>query len=325
MPNKTTSTTIPRGDLQGSLMEHPGTQRYIADRIAPKMTVPKKAGVYGVIPVEALLTLPGSIERAAKAGYNRSDWDLEDKAYRCREYGHEEQADDGEAEDYSTYFDYETVLALRGNVIVDVMRERRLVSLLHNVTTLPLTGNTGLSISVEWDNADTAVPIDNIMAGFEGIRKRSGLTPDLLQLSWYGWRDMWQCAQVRNSISHAITINIPEPENEAAHRDLAGVLGVKQIVVGDAVYNSAKKGQTAVIEEGWSAEYAALLVTPKGPDIAQPCALRTYSYDADGGMKSVEQYREDGTRSDVIRVRQVVQEGFVQTACAFLFGNCRST
>jgi hypothetical protein len=324
MPNKTTGTTIPRGDLKGSLMEHPGKQRYIADILAPVTPVPDKVGVFGVIPVEAFLTMPPSIERAPKAGYNRTEWDLEDQTYRCKEYGHEEVKDDGEAKRYQDYFDYETVLAMRGDTILNVMRERRLVSLLHNETTFPLSGNTGLSLAVEWDNNSSATPIDNIQAGLAGIRARSGLTADTLQVSWNGWRDLWQCDQVRNSFSHAISINIPEPENAAANRDLAGVLGVKQLVVGDAVYNSAAKGQAAVLSEGWSNEYAALLVTPSGPDIAQPCGLRTMSYDADGGIKTVEEYREDPTRSDVIRVRQVVQEKIIQQACIFLFGNCRS-
>jgi len=122
MPNKTTGTTIPRGDLKGSLMEHPGKQRYIADILAPVTPVPDKVGVFGVIPVEAFLTMPPSIERAPKAGYNRTEWDLEDQTYRCKEYGHEEVKDDGEAKRYQDYFDYETVLAMRGDTILNVMR-----------------------------------------------------------------------------------------------------------------------------------------------------------------------------------------------------------
>lgn len=323
MPNKSTSTSVPRGDLLGSLMEAPSDVVYIASEIFPETPVPKKSGTFGVIPLAAMLTMPPSIERAPKAGYNRTDWDFEEGTYRCKEYGHEEPKDDSEAENYSDYFNYEVVLAERGNRIVDTKREQRVAALLHNTSTFALSGNTGKNLSIEWDNSASCTPIDDMQDGINGVRARCGMTPNLLQISFPAWRDLWQCSQVRNAIATVITKDVPDVTNEAARRALAGVLGIKKIAVGDAVVNSAKKGQAPVIGEIWSAEYAALVVANPSKDIAAPTAGRTFYWEADGGMKFVDDYRDERTRGDVVRVRQNVQEKFVYTECVYLFGNCR--
>lgn len=318
MPNKTTSTSIPRGDLMGSLMEAPSQQNYLALQIYPAFPVPSKTGAFGTIPLEAMVTLPSNLGREAKGGYTRSDWTFEEQTYACKEYGHEEVADDGEAKIYANYFNYEQVMSARGFGIVKLKQEVRLKTLLHNTTTFPLSGNTGLDTSVTWVTAATADPIGDVSAGIAGVRARCGLKADAMQISFNTWRALWECDAVRQSMKYVTAMTVPDPTNVDAANTLAKTLGLSKILIADAFYNSAAKGATPVVADVWSDSYAFLFVSAKTNDIGEPCLGRTMSYAEDGGVLTVEQYRDEKVRSDIYRVRQVVQEKTLYTACGYL-------
>ncbi len=321
MPNKSTGTTIPRGDLYGSLEEAPRQQNLIGTSLLPPMKTPLKTGSFGVIPMEAMITLPASIKRSPKTGYARGDWTFESLSYACDEYGWEEVSDDGEARNYANYFDYQAVLAGRGNTIVDLMQEKRVMSLLHNTTTFPLSGNTGKSVSVEWDTS-TADILGDINDGIAGVRARSGLVPDTLQVAFNTWRDMWVNAGIRGAVQYVMQANIPSPDDLGARTEMARIVGLRNpIEVAYAYSNTAAEGQTPTPSDVWDDEYAVLLLKGIPENVQAAGAGHTFYWDEDGGLKAVEEYREDRTRGGVIRVRQVVQEKLKFPEVVYLFGN----
>lgn len=321
MPNRATSTNIPRRDILGSMMKAAPTATFIAGSIFSPFPVMAERGSYGVIPIAALKSR-AQVRREPKSGYNRSDWTFQDTTYRCRVFGHEELRDDNEASVYGDFFDYETMLAMRGRDILLREQEIRARDAIHNTTTFPQSGNTGLAVTNEWDDASNAVPVDDIQAGREGIRAQCGLLPNVLQIAWTTWFDLWRCNQVVDRIKYTVTPEVPLPGNAAARGALAAFLGLDEILVADQWYNSAIEGQTETVSEVWTNEYAFLFYrNPQTRDLQGPTLGRMFHYDANGGLLDVLMWRDERVESDVYRVKQCVQEKVEFSACGFLFSN----
>jgi hypothetical protein len=321
MPNRTTSTAVYRSDLTGYFYENRARQNYLALQIMPEFEVPDKTGSFPVVPLEALLT-PQEVRRAAGAEYHTSDHMMEDSTYAVKEYGHQMTLDDGERKVYEKKGNYDQLIAERLRTIILLKQEIRVKDVCHNTTTFAQSGNTGLAVQNEWDDATNAVPIDDIQAGIAGIRARGGPTDNLkLQVAYSTWIDLWRCDQIRDNIKHTSRVTTPERDDSGALAEMAAQLGVKEILVGEAYYNSANDGGTVSISDVWSNEYAFLFNAPMGNDLSEPCFARTMTWAQDGGLLHAEQYRDENRRSDKLRVRQWTQEKTFLTACAFLFSN----
>lgn len=318
MPTLHTSATIPRQDLAGSLMETSLDQMGpIASLLMPEFPVPEQNGRFGKVPVEALLAR-ADVRRAARGKYNRSTWELEDDSYNCDEYGHEEVADERERRMYDMYLDYEVVLSRRGQGILVREQEIRTKDLLHNTSTFPQSGNTGVAVTNEWDDAANATPIDDVHAGIEGIRARCGLVPDTLQVAFSTLFDLSRCDQILERLKYT-----EKPGGLLPAAEIARALGIKRVVApGSAsMYNSANLGLAPSLADIWSNEYAFLCVTDASKDISAPCIGKTFVWEEDGGMLTVEQYPDPESRADIYRVRQSTDEKVLLTACGYLFSN----
>lgn len=315
-----TTTERPRGELLGLALQTRPPQG-IATRIFQPLATMKKSGVWWKAPLRTQIDNP-KIERAPGSTYARTTTKLESDTYACQEYGHEEFYDDSQAAEYGDVLDYETVLVTRGYNVVTLAQEIRAAALIHNTSTFALSGNTGLSVTNEWDDAANATPIDDIQAAREGIRARCGLSPTSIQISWKAWFDLWKVDSLLNRIKYVVRADTPQPGNADAERALAQILGLDEVIVADPFYLTSAEGQTDAIGDVYSDEYAFVFVRSRNPaDMSEPCLGRTFHWDQDGGLMLAEEYYSSERRGRVFRVRQSVQQKISQTACGFLLGN----
>lgn len=301
-----TSTAIPRQDLAGSLMTTKMLYAAIATAIFVPFTVGLKRGGFGKIPLAALLQRVNAA-RAASGHYNRSTWKFDDDSYACQEFGHEETKDDSEAKMYGSVMDYEAVLAGRGRGIIVREQEARVQAIVHSTSNFPLSGNTGKTVSNAWSDRTNATPITDCADARAGVRARYGFDPDTIQISRDRWDPLWQNAQIRDNSKYVMNIEAPMP-SDAARAHMASMLGFRELLIGDMPYNSADEGQTASVANIWPANRVFVFKKAESQDIAEPCIGRTMSWEEDGGLLLVEEYRSEDRRSDVIRVRQHLQE-----------------
>lgn len=304
---KSTSTSLPRQDLAASLMSTAMLWTPIADVLFPEFPTPKKSGGFGVVPAKALLQR-ADVARAKDGGYNRTTWVFQDDSYSCKEYGHEERADDSERENYSDVLDYEMVLAHRGRMILAREREARVTSIVLNTTNFPLSGNTGKTVSTAWTNTSTATPIADCASARDGIRNRYGITGDCIVIPISRWDYLWQNSSIRDGMKYVVKVDVPDVTDMAARAALAQALGFRELFIGDMPYDSADEGQTVSISNLWTATRAFVFRRARTRDLAEPCLGRTMAWQQDGGVLAVEEYRSEDRRSDVYRVRQHVQE-----------------
>jgi hypothetical protein len=321
MPTITPGTTIPRTDLMGSFTENTGAVDTIAAEVFPDFETPDQSGSFGVTPMAAHLS-DQNVDRAMDGSYPRSTWKLEDASYKTVEYGHEERLDDRKSKMFRNFFDFEMTRAVRIRNILRRKRAIRVAALLHNTTTLPLSGTTGLAITDEWDDKTNAIPVDNIAFGLQCIRDRGGdASRAILQISWRAQYDLSRTNQIRSVLAYT-----KMPEGLIPLNDLAQALGVRKVIAASAQKNTANDGLAESLADVYHPEYAALVVPPSGLDIEEPCFGRSFYWTGDGGgtpdEPALEEYYEDARRGSVLRGRHDVQEKVLFSGAAFLFGNC---
>lgn len=314
MPRPTGSTTLQRPDLAKIAVEYVDDQKaYVGLKVAPLFMVEDQAADYPVFPVEAATELP-DVKRAPRGAYNRGDWEFETDTYACVEKGWEEPVDEVEAKLYARYFDVEKVCAKRATGILLRAQEKRILDQLQD------TGNfSATSVSNEWDDATNATPYVDVKTGKETIEAVTGLEPDVLVIAYTTYHDLGMCSKILDRIKYT------HPEvvkGELSRALLAEAFGIQEVLVSRGAYNSAKKGQTAVLTKFWDEEYAFLCCTGSSDDLTEPQVMRTFLWKKDSPSNlMVESYYENARRSDVIRVRHYPDEEILWAPAGYLMDN----
>jgi hypothetical protein len=329
MPRPTSDTLIQRPDL-GMLveeyMDQAPTMGYIGLDVMPIKTVQKQSATYPVLPKEALLKIPDT-SRTPRGAYNRSDYEFENGFYATQENGWEEAIDDTERKLYASMFDAEAVATRRAVKIILGSQEKRISAMVFNASNF-----TPNAVTTEWDTAATATPVADVNAGKLSVRSACGMLPNTLIISYTTFVNLRSCDEITELIKYTFPgIDI----NRMTRQQLAAVFDIPQVLVGGAIYDSAKKGQAASITDLWSYEYAMLTVASASEDILEPCIGRTFLWTEDSAENTiVESYRDEARRSDIVRVRHNTQERLLKSydssdtaksdiaaACSYLLSN----
>jgi hypothetical protein len=273
----------------------------------------KKEASFSKVTREGLLRRSDT-KRASGAAYNRDDIYTEDDTFLCEEYGFEEKVPDDERALYASDFDAEEIAALTALNRVLIDYEIRCATALMNETTW--TGATlATTAGTAWATVATATPITDVIAAKEKSRELTGIEPNSVIMSRAVFNILLRTKEVRDAIAY-----VAIPTVDVIKAALAGLMGVEQLLVGGCRYNSAKEGQTFSGSDVWGVTscMVARIATPGAP-LRTPCVGRTVIWTADAAENVLtEQYREEQTRSDIIRVRQHQDEKILDASFAHL-------
>lgn len=285
---------------------------FIGTSVLPVFETPVQTANYPVITKESLLALPDT-KRAARSAYARSDWEFDDGTFACKEFGWEEPVDDSEAALYRNFFDAEVVATQRATSILLRNQEKRIADKLTS------TGTFGThNVGVKWDVPATCKPRNDVQDAALSIYNGTGLTANAFVCSKKTLDLILTCSQFQEATKYTTAALLAPLEEQ--RRLVAMFLGVEQVLVGNAVYNSGKKGAAFSATEIWSnAKGIVCRVATEPQNLKEACIGRTFLWTEDSPQNlTTEQYREDQTRSDVYRVRHNVDEAFVFTGALYL-------
>lgn len=324
MPSPSSALVTLRPDLAQSFMQFDlamSFRGFVAQRLLPVIDVAKQSGNFGIIPLEQLLQNPDTA-RAPGSGYNRGRWDFQPSTYNTIEHGHEEPVDDAEAEMYSAYFDAEQIGGLRAYDAVLRGLEIRAAAVLQNTSTFTgaMTGAAASTYAAA--NWATATPINDIETGIQAVWNNSGLWPNVIEMSRKTFRNLRQCQQIIDRIKYS---GIVDPRaGKITAEALAQVFDVEEIVVAGEAQNTANEGQTRSLSSIWTDQYIGIYRVARTADPREPCVGRIFNYDADGGTigGTVEAYREESKRSEIIRVRNQTDEHLLYAQAGYLLTGC---
>ena len=313
MPAPSNSNAIIRPELATCAFEYSmdsAKMGYIGPQVLPVFESDIEAGQYPVIPIEALLSIPHT-ERADGSAYNRDDFQYGEADFICKENGFESPIDDKQVKRLSRYFDAELVATQRCMNVILRRQEKRIADLVYNETNFTPHG-----VTHAW-NLDSAVPLTDVNAGIEAIEETTGLSPNTLIINKPIFRALGLCPALIDRIKYT-NPNVQLGQVPASL--LAEYFGVDRVLVAGGVYNSANKGLDAAISRIWSSSYAMLCITSSGGmDLREPSLGRTFMWTQDSPSPVVvESYREEQTRSNVIRARQNTAEKLTMGAAGYL-------
>jgi hypothetical protein len=323
MPSPSTSLATLRPDLAASFQQfdiEANLRGMIAGQALPVIEVMVASGKFGKIPISQLLQ-NRETSRAPGAGYSRGKFTFTDDSFSCDEHGAEEPVDDREAKLYANYFDAELVAAQRALSAVLVNMEKRVADLLFNATTWTGAALTTAIVN-EWDDFTNATPIDDVEAAVKKVYDGSGLWPNALIINRKVFRNLRQCTQVINRIASSGAGSATKAA-DITPALLAQVFDLPKILVAGGSRNSASEGAAATPAQIWSGEYAMVARVAETNDIREPCVGRIFHWGEDGSSigGTVETYRCEEIRSDVVRCRNDVDEKVMFVEAAHLLSN----
>lgn len=306
----------PRGDIMGEVIELDTSRfRFVARDVLRPFRVPE---AYGVIPFEpkAYGTTIPNMRRNADGSYTVSEGEKSYKSYQTEEFGHERKLDIRKKNLYRSWFDFENAEARKLYAMLRMREEKDLFDYLFSSANFALSGNTGVTVGVSWATAASAVPQTDVGSALALKKTQTGFQFNTLILTWKAWLEVSRTAHFKDLVKYTRG----DAVNMLAIQELlAAYFGVERVLVADAPYNTAAKGQTASMSNIADTDYIGMAQCATGDSIDEACLGRTFHWDGDdAGLELIETYSEDKRRSDWIRVRQEIDQNYLLTDMFYL-------
>lgn len=268
---------------------------FIGLQVFPPYASPKKTGQFMRIDVAASESLKKNVtERAQKGPYGAVDRTYSKDTFECDDRGLEEFLDDSVTAELADFFSTEqtTSKLLLRSIMFD--HEARVAAEVFNTGNFDSVNSTVAYTAANLATLDAALDIQNAI---KRVMKRGELVNTIIMN-----RDVFD--RIRLSTKLSAFLFGPLGGGQQVTPDmLAKAFGIQQILIADAAYDSAKKGQNAAPEYIWSPNYI-WVGNVQGGDFSAGGAGRTIFWTGDVGATFVtETYRREDIRSDAIRVR----------------------
>jgi hypothetical protein len=315
-----------------------GQRGFIGKELLPFTPVASQAGNYGIITPDQMLIAHEDV-RAPGSSYNRGQSTFKALTYACLEHGVEEAVDDREAKMYANYFDAESFAARRARDTVLRNLERRIIakfldysasSSAHNFITAAAVGTYanacalgGLSAiggaGTSWKTIATADPVTDISAASIAMYAASGFMPDTMVVSFKDYWFLRRNTSIQSQIKYSGLAD-PTLSFGAARQLFAELFGVSKFLVAGAQYASNKQGQALSLASIWTDGYVLIAKTAQSQDFKEPCIGRSFHWTADGSSDNgtVETYRDESRRSNIVRVRLDSDEQVILPTAGYL-------
>ena len=318
----TTSLVTLRPDLVGAIEQFDldaNARGMIGPKIAPPIPTSVKSGNFGYISAKDLLKNPET-RRKPGSGYNTVWGNFTPDTFACEEHGLVEYVDDDERRQFGQYIDSDLLAMKRARSGLLIAYETALWAKAHAISA---TGARAGGYA--WTNHSSATPYADVLAAQKVIFSATGMWPNAMVMSKYRWKDLIVCDELINKIKYSGGYDVLPSQITTAM--VAQALDLDHVILSAAAYNAAHEGQAVSAASLWTDSEAVVLRLPLSDDHREPCWARTFIYDgsmAEGGDTEasqfgviVEQYREEGRRSDAIRVRWAWQIKEIYAAAAY--------
>lgn len=319
MPFAQVGVTVTRPDLGETAKEFAlerSRVNFIGLQILRTKGVQRKSATFPKIKVESYLKLVDT-KRGPRSGYARTGFEFTEGNYSCKENGLEHPLPDAEVEEHAHRFNSEIIST---KIVMDRLlrnQEKRIADLLFNGSTF-----TPTTVGTAWDNAAADV-LGDVETGIEAIRSGTGIRPDVLALSWTTFRAALKTTAIKEAIKYTQAFELLSDQRQM--QLLADYVGVQEVLVGDGVKNTAGEGLPRALSNIWDDDFGLLALRAEDETLEIPQIGRTFVWELDSPENAVvESYREEQTRSDIIRARQNTDETVINTEAAYLMDGLKT-
>ncbi len=274
--------------------------KFIGLRAAPLFEAAKRIAQYLEFNRQSFKKRVTNQTRAPGGAYNRITGEFGRKTYTCEENGLEYPVDDVLKEQYDDMFDAEVAAT-------DILVTQILMG--HEARVAALYSGAGLSntnVTTAWSVVATAVPITDIQKGLNKLNDANGSMPiDVsLIIPRADFQELQKVAEIIALVKYIWSASTMIPVNIPA-ATVAAALGIKEILVAGGSYDAQEEGYAESDTQFWAAGVMYLAVlAPSGSSLRIPSQARTVIWTQDSpDFPTMESYREEQTRSDIVRAR----------------------
>lgn len=312
MPSPSPSTTIQRPDLGATLMQYDLQASMAGFRgleLMPVMEVAEQSANIGRIKLSQLLS-EAETARQSGGGYNRDNFTFDEFFYATQEHGFEVPLDERLTRIYRRFFDAEVVATARARHKVLANQEKRICTKLCDSGSF-----TNEAAAAVWSNHSSATPIADVRKRLIAVRAACGLIPNVVAMDWEAYMHACECDEVLDRIANT-NPNQPKLVNE---QSLATVFNVEKVIVFGSQKNTANPKAAPSLSSHWTRTVVGVGVRSMGGDndLINPSVGRSFHWSEDGSQigATIEQYRSDEKRCDVIRARMDIDERVIYSEC----------
>lgn len=275
--------------------------KFIGLRAAPLFRANKRTGEYPIFNRESFKKRVTNQTRAPGAAYNRITGQFGVQTYACAENGLEYPVDDVFLEQYADLFGAE-------DAATQIIMQQILMG--HEARVAAVYSGAGLSntnVTTAWSTI-TATAINDFEKGFNKLGDACGCRASDLSIviPRADWQELQKVTEIVNltkyvwtgSATGTIPVSVPP-------QVVAQALGCKEILIGEGSYDAQEEGYAESNTQFWTAGviYIALLAGQEA-GLRMPSQARTMLWTGDSpDFPVIETYREEQTRSDIVRGR----------------------
>jgi hypothetical protein len=297
---------------------------FLSPILLPLREVGKRKGTFPVVPRSAHLKHQNT-KSARHASASTSSFGLDEDDFKTVIYNHKGLALDKDAEDLEGFMGLEEETTIHVRMAIDIDVEVDTAAEVFSESRFNPSGNTGITLSNEWDDPTNGTPITDIADGIVKFVTQNGVKPNALVITYYTWvMGLSRNNQVRAALTESygrIKDNIIPLEL------LAAVLSVPRIIVadGDLVKQTANENATPSYSSIWSDEYALLTrIAPEAGTMSTGPVLG-YTMGLDKGRSlQLKSWRQNDPFGTNIFAEREIQLKFMDNAPGYLFKNVKS-
>lgn len=292
---------VPRADLGEALHEMDASaEGFIATEVFPIRDVPRKAATIGVVTREN--TKRADAKHSNGGAFNRVNLTTEDKAYACEDFGLEGVLSDDDRANYASDYDAELETSQIVQRAVLVEQEVRVKTAVFNTTTFTGAALFTDNSAAPWDAAASDA-IGQIQAAKDYVRINSGMPANAIIMGKASLNNLLANTAILARFPGALAIT-----QEMLQTNMAAIFGLEKLIVGTKTYDSAIEGQVFVGADIWPDDYAMVCRISEGPLSSGGLGRTLLWTPLSPDIVNVETYREEQTKSDIIRVEQYCDE-----------------
>lgn len=307
--------TIVNGHINAALTQFAaGTatnaaSRFIADIVAPTITVAKQSDSYYIFGAEDLRIDQAYYSHGAQvARVSRTE---SEGTYSAKEFALEEALPWSKMANADAGLRYErrAVAGLVNKLML--RREKAVADVLFATGTF--TNTAALAAADRWD-VDTSDPVKKVSDCKEAIRLLCGLEPNTVVMGAAVWAALRNHADITSRVA-GLVAGTPATAEQAA-----AALGVERILIGSAVYNSAAEGATASNANVWGKFASVCYIDPAaGRDVDGAIVpMQQFVWDGVAAPFSTFTYESNESRSHIIQCYDAVDAKAISVNSAYL-------
>lgn len=305
------SNAVYRADLSGYVFETASWEdALIADKVLPVVTSMTKDGQYPKFKKKTGKLLKRGVKaRAPYGAYPRDTTAFEQETFQTQDWGHEQAVDDSVSADVARFFDAEVVATklARRKVLLD--KEVRAAAAIFNTTNFGTATNSATAYTVaNLATFDVGLDID----GIRDALVAKGEFADTAVIPYQVATRLRASTKFQNrargvGVSSDTILRLDEGA-------IAEVLGLDKVFIARAAYDSAGEGADFSSSLIWANTYIWVGKTGTAGGVEtmlEGGAAYTIAWSQYGDALTVETYRDETHKSDIVRAYQHVAEKVV--------------